>query len=513
MKYPKQGCIFEMPLLFLLCLCCPFRIDRIMFKLRPFVSLLLGSLLLLVACQDDSLTALRKNGPLILPPAIEDPSYGAESNPTDDVIGGGYCYSQMVETWDYYVADAASFLEALELAQPGQIIRVADDAVIDLSGMINLVIPSGVTLAGNRGQCLTRGPIIKNSGMAPGTIWFWVKDNVRITGLRFQGPDDLFVNINYDLRPSKSAICFAVGEANVEIDNCEIFQFSRGAIEIYPDGTNVYVHHNFLHDIHAYPVITLNRSILPVLIEANLIYWVWHATAGSGYPGTGYEARYNIMVRQPVPQSWLPYGGDHAVDMHPYLPVLVDRGQRIAGDELHIHHNTFLNAAGADPSVANSPDAFVRGTPRTLAQFYNNRFLNTAPERAIVHYDGNVWVHNNKYGPEEVLIPIAQETTPQILFNSPPPPDVLPASLTINQIPIDIEVNALGGLSITQVTIELNGESIYSGESPPEPGTLQINACGLSQLVPYHELTVTATDNRGVVGKHTTSFRGNCSTD
>lgn len=484
-----------------------------MFKLNPFASLLLGVILLFPACQEDPISAWQKNRELTLPPAVDDPNYGAESNPTDDVIGGGICYSRTIDKWDYYVAEATSFLAALGEAQPGQVIRVADNAVIDLSGMTNVVIPSGVTLSGNRGQCFTRGPLIKNMGMSPGSVWFWVNENVRITGLRFQGPDDLFVDINYDIRPSKSAICFAIGEANVEIDNCEIFQFSRGAIEVYPDGKNVYVHHNFLHDIHAYPVITLNRSSLPILIEANLIYWVWHATAGTGYPGTGYEARYNIMVRQPVPLSWLPYGGDHAIDMHPYLPVLVDRGQRIAGDELHIHHNTFLNAAVNDPSVANSPDAFVRGTPRTLARFHNNRFLNTTPEKAIVHFDGNVWVYNNKYGPEETLIPIAPETTPQILFHSPPPPDVLPPSLTTAQIPIDVEINTLPELSITAVQIELNGEVIYQGEIAPEPSQLQISSCQLNQQVPYHQLTVTATDDRGVVGKHTTVFRAICNTD
>ena len=484
-----------------------------MFKLSPFASILVGCLFLLAACQDEPILVLQKSNELILPTAIDDASYGAESNPTDDVIGGGICYSQTVDQWKYLVNDASSFLEALEQAQAGEVIRVADNAVIDLSGMANLVIPSGVTLAGNRGQCFTTGPLIKNTGMSPGSVWFWVKDNVRITGLRFQGPDDLFIHINYELRPSKSAICFAVGEPNVEIDNCEIFQFSRGAIEIYPDGTNVYVHHNFLHDIHAYPVITLNRSSLPVLVEANLIYWVWHALAGSGYPGTGFEARYNIMVRQPVPQSWLPYGGDHAVDMHPYLPVLVDRGHRIAGDELDIHHNTFLNGAVNDPSVANSPDAFVRGTPRTLAKFYNNRFLNTDPGKAIVHYDGNVWVYNNKYGPEETLIPIAEETTPQIIYHSPPPPDVLPSSLNTPLIPIDVEINALPSLAITDVQIELNGALIYQGSTAPDPTQLQLNSCELSQQVAYHQLTVTATDNRGVVGKHTTVFRALCNTD
>lgn len=491
------------------------RIHGIMFKLNPVLNILFGLLFLVLssACQKEGSQAITQPKSLVLPTAIDDPNYGAESNPTGDVIGGGFCYSRIVDGEDYLVGTVEGFLAALEQVQAGEIIRIEEDATIDLTGNINLRIPAGVTLAGNRGDCFTTGPLLINNDMTPGSVWFWVDEGVRITGLRFQGPDDLFKDINYDLRPAKSSICFAVGEADVEIDNCEIFKFSRGAIEIYPDGRNVYIHHNFLHDVHAYPVITLNRSGLPILIEANLIYWVWHATAGSGYPGTGYEARYNIMIRQAIPTSWLPYGGDHAVDMHPYLDVLVERGQRIAGDELSIHHNTFLNSAENDPSVNNSPDAFVRGTPRTLAQFYNNRFLNASPDKAINHFDGNTWVYNNKYGPEETLIPIATETTPQIIFHSPPPPDITPSFINTTSFAVDININTLSSLSVQSVTISLNNDIIYEGASAPAPNSLIIDFCQLNNQVNYHKLLVTATDNRGVTGQHMTIFRGTCGTN
>ena len=256
-------------------------------KLNPTSTALILSVFVLFACQKDAsyINALGKT--LVIPDAVEDPNYGAESNPTGDAIGGGFCYSDVIEQGDYLVYTATDFLEALDLAVAGETILVAEGAEIDLSGIVNLKINKGITLAGNRGQCLTRGPLIFNNEMPQGEVWFWVGQDVRITGLRFSGPDDPFDEINYDLRPAKSSICFAVGEANVEIDNCEISKFSRGGIEVYPDGKNVYIHHNFLHDIHAYPVITVNRSSLPVLIEANLIYWVWHATAGSGVSWNG----------------------------------------------------------------------------------------------------------------------------------------------------------------------------------------------------------------------------------
>ncbi|MEZ5043226.1 MAG: right-handed parallel beta-helix repeat-containing protein [Saprospiraceae bacterium] len=481
-------------------------------KPNPTVVIIACLLSLLLACQKEASYPFKLSKSLVLPAApINDPSYGASANPTGDVIGGGICYSKQVEGGDFLVHTAAEFLSALELAQAGQTILVANGAQIDLSGQIDLRIPAGVTLAGNRGQCFTQGALIFNNDMPFESVWFWVGQDVRITGLRFRGPDDAFANIDYNLRPAKSTICFVLGEENIEIDNCEISQFSRGGIEIYPGGKNIYIHHNFIHDVHAYPVIALNRSGLPILIEANLIYWVWHATAGSGYPGTGYEARYNIMVRQTAPTSWLPYTGHHGIDMHPYLQVLQERNHRIAGHSMKIHHNTFLSAAVNDPSESDSPDVFVRGTPQELAQFYNNKFFNTEPDKAVVHFSGNTWVYNNKYGPSEMLIPIAQETSPQILFHQPPPPDIDVPLLSGDQTPVNITINMLDGLQLNEVIINLNGNTIFQGNAPPLPNELNIHFCDLNNALPYQELTVTAIDNRGIAGRHTTVFKGNCS--
>lgn len=81
-------------------------------------------------------------------------------------------------------------------------------------------------------------------------------------------------------------------------------------------GKNVRVHHNFIHDVHAYPVVVGHKAELPMLIEANLIHCAWHAIAGSGDPGTGYEARYNRIVAQTPPASWWMPAPGHAFDMH-----------------------------------------------------------------------------------------------------------------------------------------------------------------------------------------------------
>lgn len=441
---------------------------------------------------------------------IKDPApptlYGADANPTGDSIGGGAGYSKIVTEGDFVVDNVDELLAAFDAAKSGDVILVAPGASIDISGLTNVEIPPGITLAGNRGQQGAPGPLLFTDATPSQNIVFLVQSNVRITGLRFRGYDDNFPDVDYAVRPKSDILCFAVEGDNIEIENCEISNFSRGGVEIYPNGSDVHVHHCHIHDVHDYPVVVLNKSVPPILIEANIIHWIWHATAGSGAPGTGYEARYNRFIREPAPDSWQPYIGQHAVDMHDYLPVLQERGHHIAADVLSVHHNSFINNAGSDPSVITSYDAAVRGVPRVLAEFYNNIFLHTDPAQAIFHLNGNIWVYNNLYGPQQTLIPVAQQTTPQILFVQPPQPDETVPTIG-GIIPLDIKVNMYDTLSLKSVVIELNGETIYSGTKAPAPGEVTINTASLNASLPFQELTVTATDSRNVSGTHTTVFR------
>lgn len=80
--------------------------------------------------------------------------HGAESNPTGDPIGGAKGYSDIFSAADatdpaYVVDTKAALLSALSSAGSGDVIFVDGD--IDLSGESDIVIPAGVTLAGDRG--------------------------------------------------------------------------------------------------------------------------------------------------------------------------------------------------------------------------------------------------------------------------------------------------------------------------------------------------------------------------
>lgn len=477
-----------------------------MIKNTISLNTLLVILLILQSCDLDL--------PISDPAVNESLSYGADTNPTGDAIGGGGCYSKRVTEGDYYVDNAQDLLAALESAQPGQVVMVSKGASIDLTGIHEIIIPGGVTLAGNRGNCdldNNEGPLLFTNRMNEQGVLFRMRENgSRVTGLRFRGPDPDNPDIDYDVEPQSWTSCFMTNSKGIEIDNCEISNFHRAGVSINYNSSNIHIHHNYIHDIHAYPVVVAHASELPVTIEANKIEWVWVNIGGTGFPGIGYEARYNYFIRKPAPDSWQPYSGGHAMDMHSYQVVVEERNHYIAGDLIEVHHNTFIDEAEADPSVARSLDANIRGVPRILADFYNNCFLNSKPEQAVAHYGGNVWVHNNLYGEDSTLINIAYESTPQILFNNPPPPAEEIPSLIGNSLIFDIEIHVLDYVQLDSVIIELDGNLIFARGEAPAPGTLSIDPCKLDQNLPYHELSVTAIDNRNVKGHHLTVFRANC---
>lgn len=437
-----------------------------------------------------------------------DLKYGAEANNTGNPIGGGKGYNSYVTQGNLVVSTKEQLLNAFESATSGQVISIASDAEIDLSGLSGIEIPAGITLAGDRGKNNAEGPLLFTRSMPNEANVFWVESNTRITGIRFKGPDVNFEDIDYEKYPKSDASCFYVHGVNVEIDNCEISNFFRGGVEVYPDGKNVHIHHNFIHDVQAYPVVVLNKSELPILIEANLVHWIWTSVAGSGYPGNGYEARFNIFIRKGVPASLLPYEGHHGIDMHPFLEAQQERDQLIAGDEVDVHHNTFIRDAPGDPSALTSPDVEISGTPRILAAFYNNRFMNNSPEEAIkTEGSSNLWVFNNIFGSAQTPVGLTDFSTPQITLQSPPPPNVeVPLITTANLIP-EFNVKLLNGLTLQKVVVSVDDKIYYESASLPSSGQINIPMNGLNPNTTPHRFTVIATDNRGVSGEHTTLFR------
>lgn len=320
---------------------------------------------------------------LVLPLALavaqaqEPETFGCEANPTGDPIGGGPGYRDIRTTGDLVVRTAAQLLEALKQAKEGQTIFIPDGVEIDLTGESGLVLPAGATLAGTRGldgspgarlftTLRTTSPLIRTGG-----------DNTRVTGLRLEGPY---------AGPEKIptfAKGLSIAHHGGQVDNCEIYNWNCVGIGV-GGGGDVRIHHNSIHHCqlsgYGYGVSTGGANCF---IIANRFDWCRHDIASSGAPGDCYEAAWNWVGQNATSHRFDMHGGRDRGD-----------GTDTAGDWLHIHHNTFLDAKHRA--------VVIRGVPTQGADIHHNRFAQPTAKEAVSS-GGNTQVHHNLCGPDGTL--------------------------------------------------------------------------------------------------------------
>ncbi len=307
--------------------------------------------------------------------ADEAETFGCEANPTGDPIGGGPGYRDILDGGDFTVTTAEELVAALNAAQPGQVIYMPDGAEIDLTEHGTLSIPGGVTLAGSRGADGSPGALIFTNRMA-GRMFTAAGDDVRLTGLRFQGP------YGGAERIGDFSYFISIGHWGNEIDNCEVCNFNVAGIGVGSGAMNVQIHHNFIHHCQRGGLgYGISLSSGDVHIIANIFDYCRHHIASSGSPGSGYEAAWNLVLE---------HATSHHFDMHGGR----DRGDStdIAGDWMHVHHNTFR---GTHRHVA------IRGVPSDGAEVHHNWFA--APADNAVSSGGNTRVYRNVHGPDRTL--------------------------------------------------------------------------------------------------------------
>src|SRR5690606_13612736 len=122
-----------------------------------------------------------------------------------------------------------------------------------------------------------------------------------------------------------------ISHKNVEIENCEIYNWSHAAIFVDNAGS-AEIHHNYIHHNQR---IGLGYGVMVegfANITANIFDYNRHAIAGSGVPGSGYSAEFNIALQNSSDQG-------HIFDMHGGK----DRkdGTNIAGKSVSIKNNLF----------------------------------------------------------------------------------------------------------------------------------------------------------------------------
>ena len=303
-------------------------------------------------------------------------SIGCEANPTGNPIGGGDGYEPIFTSGDFTVTGSEEFFEALEQAQPGQVIFFPDGVEIDLTGHRNVVIPAGVTLAGTRGLNGSPGARIFTTLREGHRLMQSGGDEIRLTGLRFEGA------FGGTERVSDHSSFLSINHYGAQVDNCEIYNFNISGVSVGIGAIGVRIHHSHLHHIqrsgYGYPVST-NAAGLRVI--ANRFDRCRHAIASSGRPGSGYEAAWNLVGPNETSFSFDMHGGR-------------DRGDNtdIAGDWMHVHHNTFLAPQAA---------VGIRGVPSQGALVHNNWFVQRTPENAVFS-TANTRVYNNVHGEEKL---------------------------------------------------------------------------------------------------------------
>jgi len=169
---------------------------------------------------------------------------------TGAVIDGTPSYCDVYATGDHIVTTAAEFTSAAAIAVSGEVIFIPEGSSIDLTNR-QLSIPSGVTLASNRGYHGSAGGKIYNDDQTDKcdgcTNWpptLIMGEGCRVTGLQLVGPEPDYQVTDYNsLRTWAGVQC---ANDNCEVDNCEVSRWPN-AITMSSGTTGGHVHHCYIH--------------------------------------------------------------------------------------------------------------------------------------------------------------------------------------------------------------------------------------------------------------------------
>jgi hypothetical protein len=320
--------------------------------------------------------------------------YGAKPDARGP-IGGGSGYRAILTRGDFTATDLDSLLEALSKAKPGQVVFIPGETEIDLTARIYiedlvLVVPSGVTLAGERGSNGSKGALLTSDALKTPVMIRAAGSNVRVTGLRLQGPcPKRYMDHHrrsfgpggggheyYYKLPTSNGI--QTDFPALEVDNCEISAFASGGVKLN-NGDRHLIHHNYIHHCQynglGYGV---THDTASSLIEYNLFDSNRHSIAGTGRPGCGYIARHNVELGVSLSHCFDMHGGRDRQD-----------GTEIAGTSIEIYNNTF-----------NAPETAVviRGVPQEKCEVHHNWFPKHADAKQAVQASAKTAAYMNAYG-------------------------------------------------------------------------------------------------------------------
>lgn len=308
-------------------------------------------------------------------------------------------------------------------------IYIENHVELDLSGRESIPIAGGVTLAGGRTP-RQAGPRLFTT-IRPKALFAINGDNVRITGVRIEGPDHSRV-VPEDEEPNKGIGILVDRFINIKIDHNEIYGWSQAAVRVLdcdgngcPSGgrmlpsenpTAVRIHDNYIHHNQRAGREGYGVSVdagAYVLIERNVFDWNRHAIKGAGESGTGYAAYRNLVLKNGgyhdtynacdldsnwlalvSPGTWLlvkalcilPTSNlayvhyTHQFDMHGTETCGIGHlNCGDAGHSMYIRHNTFLYTAGNAIKLRGIPEVgmFIGTNVFAHDSFYDDAVVQT----------------------------------------------------------------------------------------------------------------------------------------
>lgn len=321
-------------------------------------------------------------------PTTEEERRPPEETPTEEETG------PVVDSTDQLVG-------ALNAASEGDVITVAPDAELDLTGRWGITVPSGVTLAGTR-EDGTPGALLQSPEGDETPESNSVKrkleleEGARLTGCRLEGQYHEYVNPeeehdgDYYAHNGGGGVTAKKGS---EVDNNEISGWPYAAVFARGDP---YIHDNYIHhntwEGLGYGVAIPEGRHMPV-IESNEFNYNRHSISGAGGSEVGFIARYNV-----VGEDWV----GSQFDMHG-----TEGMEGIAGKRIVIRQNTFKATRAVEAKTRNPgreyPAIDIRGTPTEGAYIQHNWFYHEDPESALRQPNGfeNVHFEENHYGRRE----------------------------------------------------------------------------------------------------------------
>lgn len=301
----------------------------------------------------------------------------------------------------------ANELETAVASADGDIIWIADDATIDLTGQ-DLTVSNAVIASGRGGE--SEGGVITTDDQGSSSpTWeggsndqglIQLDDNARITGVRIYGPHHSVQDHPYipgyipmpdggrGARDSSRAEQYARGVTiygdNVSVDNCEIAYFSVQGISVgstsyEPENTVIshcYIHNNMMTSLgYGVDVRTGHPQIHRCYFDAYR-----HAVNGSGYANAGY------FVTECTFGPWM---SSFPVDMHGVFENVSGSGNPDADD--------YRDRAGGTMVVQNCVFMGTHIVSESFVNTHNGAQTRHAHIRAVPDdgfwFDGNQCAH------------------------------------------------------------------------------------------------------------------------